>query len=162
MTSFYQYGIEIKRSSGQTKVKCPKCSHERRKKSEPCLSVNIDEGVWNCHNCGWSGALKKHNYMADMKYVKPKQIIKTSQYSNEFLKFFKDRGISEKTLLSNRVSEGREYMPQAGEERNTVQFNYYRNNELINIKYRDGDKNFKLVKDAERIMYGLDDIVGCD
>ena len=29
-------------------------------------------------------------------------------------------------------------------------------------KYRDGDKNFKLVKDAERIMYGLDDIMGCD
>ena len=162
MTSFYQYGIEIKRSSGQTKVKCPKCSHDRRKKSEPCLSVNIDEGVWNCHNCGWSGALKKHNYMEEMKYIKPKQIIKTSQYSNEFLSFFKNRGISEKTLLSNRVSEGKEYMPQAGEERNTIQFNYYRDNELINIKYRDGDKNFKLVKDAERVMYGLDDIAGCD
>tara|TARA_R110002020_G_scaffold290128_2_gene505568 strand:+ start:562 stop:2256 length:1695 start_codon:yes stop_codon:yes gene_type:complete len=162
MTSFYQYGIDIKRSSGQTKVKCPKCSHDRRKKSEPCLSVNIDEGIWNCHNCGWAGALKKINYMAEMKYKKPKQIIKTSQYSNEFLDFFKNRGISEKTLLSNRVSEGKEYMPQAGEERNTVQFNYYRDNELINIKYRDGDKNFKLVKDAERIMYGLDDIMGCN
>ena len=162
MTSFYHYGINLKQSRGQTKTKCPKCSHDRRKKSEPCLSVNIDESVWNCHNCGWAGALKKNNYMAEINYIKPKEKKIVSQYSNEFLKFFKDRGISEKTLLSNKVSEGKEYMPQAGEERNTVQFNYYRNNELINIKYRDGDKNFKLVKGAERIMYGLDDIVGLD
>ena len=33
MSSFYQYGIEIKQSRGQTKVKCPKCSHDRKKKS---------------------------------------------------------------------------------------------------------------------------------
>ena len=49
-------------------------------------------------------------------------------------------------------------MPQVQRERNTIQFNYYKDNDLINIKYRDGDKNFKLVKDAERILYGLDDI----
>ncbi|MBV20076.1 MAG: bifunctional DNA primase/helicase [Cytophagia bacterium] len=160
MSSFYQYGIEIKRSSGQTKVKCPKCSHERRKKSEPCLSVNIDEGIWNCHNCGWAGALKKHNYMAEINYTKPKPKTITSVYTKEFLSYFKERGISEKTLLANKVSEGKEYMPQCEKERNTIQFNYYRNNELINVKYRDGDKNFKLVKNAERILYGLDDIVG--
>ena len=100
--------------------------------------------------------------MAEIKYVKPNPPKIVSKYSNELLSFFKKRGISEKTLLSNKVSEGKEYIPQAGEERNTIQFNYYRNNELINIKYRDGDKNFKLVKDAERVMYGLDDIVGFD
>ena len=59
-----QLGIKIKTSKfGEQKVKCPKCSHDRRKKSDPCLSVNIDEGVWNCHNCGWKGTLKKKNYM---------------------------------------------------------------------------------------------------
>jgi putative DNA primase/helicase len=36
---------------------CPECSHSRRKKKEPCLSVKIDgRGVlWNCHHCGWQG-----------------------------------------------------------------------------------------------------------
>ena len=59
--SFLDYGIELKKSSGQVKTKCPKCSHDRKKKSDPCLSVNIDEGIWNCHNCGWHGSIKINN-----------------------------------------------------------------------------------------------------
>ena len=156
--SFSDNGIIIKRNAGQVKTKCPKCSYDRKKKSDPCLSVNIDEGVWNCHNCGWTGGLKKQNYMSEINYVKPKKKATTSEYSEEFLKYFGSRGISEKTLLSNYVGEGKEYMPQVQSERNTIQFNYYKDAELINIKYRDAEKNFKLVKDAERILYGLDDI----
>ena len=32
------------------------------------------------------------------------------------------------------------------------------NDELINTKFRDGKKNFKLVKDAEKILYNLDSV----
>ena len=52
-----ELGITLKgRVSGQFKTVCPKCSHERKKKNEPCLSVNIDEGTFMCHNpgCEWS------------------------------------------------------------------------------------------------------------
>jgi twinkle protein len=160
--TFSDYGIIIKRTNGQVKTKCPKCSHDRRKKSDPCLSVNIDEGVWNCHNCGWKGSLKKTNYMEKQIFVKPKENKAVSKYSQGMLDFFIKRGISEKTLINNKVTEGYEYMPQANKERNTIQFNYYRNKELVNVKYRDGDKNFKLVKDAERILYGIDDIINND
>ncbi len=160
--TFYDYGIKIKRNNGQVKTKCPKCSHERKKKSDPCLSVNIDDGIWNCHNCGWKGSLNKKNYMKEEVFVKPVKIERISKYSDGLLKYFKDRGISEKTLIDNKISEGKEYMPQTQCERNTIQFNYYRDGDLINVKYRDGDKNFKLVKDAERILYGLDDIKGSD
>ena len=160
--TFSDYGITIKNNSGQAKTKCPKCSHDRRKKSDPCLSVNINEGVWNCHNCGWTGTLNKNNYMKENIFVKPKSQEVCSEYTESFTSYFESRGISEKTLLSCYVREGKEYMPQVQAERNTVQFNYYRNAELINIKYRDAVKNFKLVKDAERILYGLDDIKGFD
>ena len=51
-------------------------------------------------------------------------------------------------------------MPQTKKEENTIQFNYFINNELINIKYRDGKKNFKLVKGAEKIFYNIDSTVG--
>ena len=38
---------------------CPNCSHTRRKKKEPCLSVSLveNEFVWFCHNpgCGFKG-----------------------------------------------------------------------------------------------------------
>ena len=51
-----------------------------------------------------------------------------------------------------------QYFPQVRESRNAINFNYYREGELINIKYRDGEKNFKLVSGAELIFYGLDNI----
>ena len=160
--TFSDYGIIIKKNRGQIKTRCPKCSHDRKKKSDPCLSVNIDEGVWNCHNCGWKGSLNKNKFMREEVFVKPNVKPQLSKYSDGILDFFKQRGISEKTLIDNKISEGSEYMPQVQRERNTIQFNYYKDNDLINIKYRDGDKNFKLVKDAERILYGLDDIKGCE
>ena len=160
--TFHDNGIQIKKNSGQVKTKCPKCSYGRKKKSDPCLSVNIDEGIWNCHNCGWKGTLKQNDYMEKTVFVRPKKLIKISKYSDGMIKYFAKRGISEKTLIDNKVSEGMEYMPQVQSERNTIQFNYYKNSELINIKYRDAEKNFKLVKDAERILYGLDDIKDCE
>ena len=158
--SFQEYGITIKRSSGQVKTKCPKCSHDRKKKTDPCLSVNIDDGVWNCHNCGWTGGLKKQNDYMEKPYVIPKCVDIKPKYSTKLLDWFKERGISEQTIIKNRLDEGKEYMPQLGKEVTTIQFKYYRDSQLINIKYRDGAKNFKLVKDAERIMYGLDDLLG--
>jgi twinkle protein len=159
---FSDFGIIVNKSKGQVKTKCPKCSHDRKKKSDPCLSVNIDEGIWNCHNCGWKGTLKQNNYMQEIKYTRPTKQPKYSNYTDDVINFFKLRGISESTLISCRVSEGFEYMPQLGRETFTLQFNYYRDDELINIKYRDARKNFKLVKDAEKILYGLDDIKGYD
>jgi twinkle protein len=158
--TFTDFNIEIKRTAGQVKTKCPKCSHDRKKKTDPCLSVNIDEGVWNCHNCGWTGGLKKQNkYMQEIKYVLPVNKPE-KEYSDKFIAWFKSRGISKNTILKNRIAEGKEYMPQIGKEVTTIQFKYYRDSSLINIKYRDAAKNFKLVKDAERIMYGLDHLIG--
>ena len=157
---FYEYGISIKKSSGQVKTKCPKCSTDRKKKSDPCLSVNIDEGIWNCHNCGWKGTLKKNNYMKEKTYVLPKEINAEEVYTDNFVKWFSDRGISTKTLIENRIGETNEYMPQINKEARTINFKYFKDSKLINIKYRDASKNFKLVKNAERIMYGLDDLLG--
>ena len=47
--------------SGETRTTCPECSHTRKKNSEKCLSVNVTEGVWNCHHCGWKGSLSNGN-----------------------------------------------------------------------------------------------------
>jgi len=54
----YEHGIKLRSfRSGNQKTKCPKCSHLRRHKSDPCLSVSIkSDGVcFNCHNCGYHG-----------------------------------------------------------------------------------------------------------
>lgn len=154
-----KYGIDLKgRSKGQTKVKCPKCSQDRKKKSDPCLSVNIDEGVWNCHNCGWAGNTVEKSLYQSRVYVKPKKV-EMIKVSENVVKWFASRGISKKTIIENKISEGLEWMPQTGKDENTIHFNYYKGEELVNVKYRDGKKNFKMVKDAEKILYGLNDIM---
>lgn len=157
----HEFGIDVKgKTRGQVKVRCPKCSPDRKKKNDPCLSVNIDEGVWNCHNCGWAGnTQEKKTFYEKRIYIKP-EVKPMSDLSQDVINWFNARGISEEALVANKVSEGLEWMPQTQKEENTIQFNYYRGEELINVKYRDGRKNFKMVKDAEKILYGINDIEG--
>jgi twinkle protein len=69
----------------------------------------------------------------------------SSKYSNDVLKFFTSRKISEKTLLKFKISEGVEWMPKNNAQINTIQFNYFRNGELINVKYRGKNKFNKSV-----------------
>jgi hypothetical protein len=44
------------RATGNFKTLCPKCSHTRKNKKDPCLSVRIDNsGVGlRCHNCNYT------------------------------------------------------------------------------------------------------------
>ena len=67
-----------------------------------------------------------------------------------------------KLLRDLQVGEGSEWMPQTGKNENTIQFNYYMGDQLINVKYRDGRKNFKLFKGAEKIFYNINSVVGYD
>ena len=53
-------------------------------------------------------------------------------------------------------------MPQTSKSENTIQFNYFMGDQLINVKYRDGRKNFKLYKGAEKVFYNINSIVGYD
>ena len=58
--TFSELGIELKgRTSGPFKTQCPQCSESRKDKRGTCLSVEISEGIYNCHNCGWNGTIKK-------------------------------------------------------------------------------------------------------
>ena len=145
-----RYGINVKPGArGDVKTTCPKCSHTRKHKNDPCLSVNVDDGVWNCWNCSWSGTVKKRK-----EYTKPSSELKN--LSEPVIKWFADRGISNQTLLRYKITESTEYMPQVEKEVRCINFNYFYENELVNIKYRDSAKNFKLVSGAMLSLYGLD------
>lgn len=153
-------GIDLRKLKGNSlSTTCPKCSHERKKKNDPCLSVTIDKGLYNCHNCGWAGCVNVSDFATqkEKEYIKPVFNNRTSLSEKEVNYFFK-RGISQDTLIKMKITSGIEYMPQIQKKINTIQFNYFRNNALINVKYRDGSKHFKLVKDAELIFYNLDAI----
>lgn len=156
-------GIDLRRVHSSGKTTCPKCSHTRKKKNDPCLSVNIFEGIYNCHNCGWAGKVfSKDVYVpAPKEYVRPK-LTNTTQCSDGIVKWFLNRGISQRTVELAGISESFEYMPQTQKEEKVINFNYFREGELINTKFRGNKKIFKLVKNAELIFYGIDDIKDSD
>lgn len=154
--------ITINKKEGEVRVPCRACSHERKKSKEKCLAINAESGAYMCHHCGDSGIILTHRTISssDEKYERP-QPSNVTALSDKLYDWFKERGISAGTIIRNKITQSEEYMPQVGKNRVTVNFNYYRDDELINIKYRDAEKNFKQTKNAEKIFYGLDDIQDC-
>jgi twinkle protein len=158
---FNQYDLPV----GKVEGICPLCSHDRKPEHQKakCASYDWERGLGTCHHCGQTFQL--HTYQrkgtGDRIYIKPEPILETKYTLSENVrKWFSDRGISYETLKDMKVTEGKEFMPQSGKEENTIQFNYFIGNELVNIKYRDGRKNFKLYKGAEKVFYNIDSIVG--
>lgn len=139
---------------------CPFCSQDRKKKTDKCVSLDWDKGFFNCWHCGEHGQLHTFKKKENEKiYTKPQITLKTTQYSDSFTKYISIvRGIDLSTLKALKVRESKEWMPQTKKEENCICFDYYLDNEIINVKYRDGRKNFKLYKDAEKIFYNLDNI----
>lgn len=178
MKDFSDYGIQIPymKQGGKIKTFCPECHEMRHDKRDKSLSVDIDKGIWKCHYCGFSGHLEydeseKRKWMEKQTWYQhtkirqkpvykkptPKPILPISQKAKAW---FAGRGISEKTLQELKITEGLEWMPQKNGNANTVQFNYFLNGELVNTKFRTGDKCFKLVSGAELIPYNIDAIKG--
>jgi len=152
------------RSNGENALACPKCGPDRKKHNAKSLSYNYSKGVGNCHHCDSSFYSKEKTQKVEMEkkeYVRP-QHRNVTQLSDKVVEWFRLRGISQSTLMDFKISDGEEFMPQVGEKRNTIHFNYFRDGELINIKYRDAMKNFKLVSGAELIFYNLDAIKKTD
>lgn len=164
MKSYSDFGINIPsgRNSGKTKVICPRCHEQRRDKRDKSLSVDLGKGVWHCHYCGWSGTI----HVGERSHDAPKKEYRRpiprpiTTLSRKLVEWFNSRGISEWVLERMKINEGEQFMPQVGKKMNTVQFNYYLNGELINVKYRTGDKKFMLESGAELIPYNLDGIAG--
>jgi len=158
---FNQYSLEAGKSQGV----CPLCSADRQPKNTKakCASYDWERGLGTCHNCDTSFQL--HTYQrkgaSEKVYVRP-QTIASNKVQTKVQEWFAERGISNQTLLDLHVGEGQEFMPQTGKNENTIQFNYFMGDQLINIKYRDGRKNFKLFKGAEKVFYNINSVVGYD
>lgn len=180
-----ELGIDTKgRTRGQIKVRCPKCSHTRRDRRDPCLSVNLDMNRWKCHHCGWSGPEKGYAtargqvgkgggaavYGARLAvedrqppkvYTRPAPIQRSDEdkATQRLYEYWAERGISRETVDALGVTT-------TGK---TIAFPYYRNGELINVKHRwydqlvDKDtgevvkkKRHRMEAGAELIFYNLD------
>ena len=176
-----ELGIDLKgKTSGPHKLKCPKCSHTRKNKSDSSLYVNIDDGVYKCFNCDWKGKVGgEDNKMSEIKkqkeYIKPEFNNRTELPEN-VVKWFMKRGLTQETVNHFKVGFGLEWMPQAFnyfkdkhpdlDEKEihqkakiqTIQYPYYRNGEAINIKFKTTNKWFKMTRNAEKTLFNIDTV----
>ena len=167
--------VKLKKSSAGYVGLCP--FHNEK---TPSFNTRKDKNTFKCFGCGKGGNaidfVSLHDNLGFVDAVKKvaeicnftleedsKEIIKPvhrlEKLSKEFLDNFENvRKISNNTLLRFGITEAIEWMPKAKKEIKVVCFNYLRNGELINIKFRGKNKDMKLAKDAELIFYNLDAI----
>lgn len=137
---------------------CPKCSHTRKKSRDKCLSTNVENGLYLCHHCGYSGinggGKEVTSTVMGFKRVKPELEIKapSTGLPGRVLRYFEGRGIPENILTRNRI----------GFKDSSIMFPYLKDCKIVNAKYRTNDKRFRQEAGAEKIFYGLDDIRGCE
>lgn len=149
LSKLRELGITLTDSGRQV---CPKCSGDRKKAYEKCLSVKFDrEGVlYNCHHCGFRG-LVPYKHTAKKLYFKPEEIV-SDKPTNEIIEFFRQRKINNEVLKKYKIKV-------IGNE---IVFPYYKNGELVNMKYRtnlpDGKKTFRQEKDTEKTLFGMDEV----
>ena len=149
-----------KGSGKKVTATCPACSHTRKKNKDRCLGVDTIDGKAHCNHC--DAVSFKEDGKSDV-FIEPKQytlpkMTNTTSLPDNVVKYFKGRGISQKTLIEMKITHGEEWMPQKKEIVSTVKFNYYKNGVLTNVKYRTGDKKFKLHSGSELILYNIDSI----
>jgi twinkle protein len=164
--------IQLKKDGSGWKALCP--FHK-----EKTPSFKVSNKGYKCFGCGKSGDvisfLMDHeslNYIQAIKLLAEKTNTQVEEETKSYekpvprleklpaqtIQYFESRGISNNTLLKFGITQSTEWMPGAGKEVPAICFNYIRDGELVNIKFRAKDKDFKLSKNAELIFYNIDAI----
>jgi twinkle protein len=63
-------------------------------------------------------------------------------------------------VVKHKITQEKIFMPHAQKEMSCLVWNYFRNEQIVNKKYRSGDKGFKMESGAELIFYNLDHMNG--
>lgn len=182
MRNFHSLGIDTnRRTAGRIKTLCPQCTATRHNKRDKSLSVNLDTGQCHCFHCGWKAYVPdeteqrerrqraqnrrlqqqlKHGPHASLHYQRPVFEPAGLTFSPELENYLLHvRCLSRECIAYLRLTEQTEFMPQSNTPERCICFNYFENGELVNVKYRPLQKQFKMVKDAELIPYNIDGVL---
>lgn len=152
----HTYEIEATKS-GENYLKCPVCSDDRKNKRAKSFSWNNQKLTGTCHHCQSKFVLMNEDFKVK-QFKQPEPIPETKAYSAKLAAWFMNRGLFESTMKRFNIAEGEHFFPQIGIKRNAILFPYYRDKKLVNVKYRDAEKNFTLSAGAELIPFNLDSI----
>lgn len=175
--------VKLKKRGADYVAPCP--FHNERTAS---FHVSPAKGIYKCFGCGRSGdavnfiqETKNIDFKQALKYLSEEFNIKSNELPNvvqekkeyvaplvrpqplsvsciQFLEV--QRCLSTSTIKSFGITQSKEYLAAASKKIDVFCFNYYRDGELINIKFRGLEKIFQLCPGAELIPYNLDSIAG--
>ena len=137
--------------SKKARYRCPECSDNRKNNKAKDLEFYPDTKRAYCFHC--STTLYEYRQGdTSVNYTLPEWKNKTN-LTDKAVKYFEGRMISQNTLNEMKVYSDMEWMPQFQKEVEVFCFPFFRDEQLINIKYRGPKKSFKLVSNAELIWY---------
>jgi len=146
------YDLDFKKS-GENMLPCPECNDSRKHKGKKSFSFNATQKVGFCQNC--QAKFYEYKPFKEQKQYQVPVWKNITQLTERAVKWFNDRMISQATLAKMKVYSDHEFMPQTGQQESVICFPYFLDANLVNIKYRDGRKNFKLYKDAELVFFNI-------
>ncbi len=158
MELFADYNIHIPNGAeGEVRAICPKCTPSRKAhhQNEKDLAVNVDEGTWFCHHCGWADGLKEEQNTQSKKPDKPtyqKPTYNPGPLPEKVVEYFNNRSISKATLEKAHIG----YDPPRDKKYGAIMFPRYKGGEVVAIKYRTHDKRMWQSKAPEPCFYNHD------
>lgn len=163
---------------GDAYITCPICTPIRKPehKNDQLLGINLKKDYlpWRCNHCGESGSVitgDKINRTSDIKYIEKSFKIKkvndnamqwindNRKISRETVEYFKLMSIVH-SMRQQRVSPGEEEFKNKFRNMNCIFFPYYDGDKLVNVQYRDKNKNFQVESGATLIFWNINDMKG--
>lgn len=173
-TTWHDLGIDVPfNASGNIRVSCPQCTGSRKPGNQrrKDLAVDVEQGLWHCHHCGWSGSTRQgernksdggampHRRVDPVKVWEPPRPLPSVSIPTLWEKtvaWFATRGIPESVLVEKNITASSEFCPVCENTVGNVLFPYYVDGTHINTKHRCGRKHFRMEKGAKRVLYNLD------
>lgn len=156
----HEKGIETKTRGHELIINCPFCQDSAWKGA-----VNVNTGAYNClhlNSCGvrlsWWQFQKKlgdePRRLVDTPFFQHKKVYQKPQRENlvkidsKATKYLKSRGFTDETIKVFKIVQ----------KNGAIAIPYFKNNELVNIKYRPLDKNKSMwtEKNAESTLFNRD------
>lgn len=148
--NFIAIGVQPKNNGNQQKVKCPNCKAIGKTNwQDECLSINLLDGLYNCHKCAWSGSVapKESN---QTQYTPPSRA-NITELNTAGIDYFIKRGITQDVLNANKI--------RSSKSGDAVIFPYLVDGKLVNYKARFlNKKDFRQAKGAMPVMFNYDRI----
>ena len=141
-------GEALRRGSGQHKIVCPFCSHQRKKRGQKTLSIKVegDSIVYNCWHCEASGGVSlQERQMPNVRRNKVTLAVKHDwdDLNEATLSWLEKRGISEETARETGLKSGKHFISALQKQSDCVVFPYTNQGRMYAAKIRSvEDKGF--------------------